>query len=217
MKGFTGIVLFVSGVAVGSVGSLFYLRAEFNKKVEEEVAARDMAIRALKKERDESKKEAEATNRRFDSKVASELSKRLGYGSDDVSALTRNAPTTHSEGSQRHSERRKDVIYSVDENGEVEDFPSEGIHEFPYGISDEDFLLTNKEFDKTTLSWYSGDKVLCTETGDIVEDVNFILGEDWQKYIGKYEEDIAYIRNERAGTDYEVIVEDKNYTEDWAT
>lgn len=218
MKGFTGVVLFVSGAVLGAVGSLFYLRKEFNKKVEEEVAARDMAIRELKRQKAESDREADNANRRFDNKVATELSKRLGYSVDNVSALTRNAPTTHSEGSQRASRDREDVIYSVNENGEVEDYPSEKPNPIPYGLSSiDDFLLSHKEYDKTTLTWYDKDGVLATENGDVVEDVLFILGPDWQSEIGRLETGIAYIRNERAGTDYEVVVEDKKYTEDWAT
>ena len=218
MKTFTGVVLFVSGAVLGAVGSLFYLRKEFNKKVEEEVAARDMAIRELKRKNAEGERELENTNRRFNQEVSSELSKRLGYSMDNVSALTRNAPTTHSEGSQRASRGREDVIYSVDENGEVEDYPSEKPNPIPYGLSSiDDFLLSHKEYDKTTLTWYDKDGVLATENGDVVEDVLFILGPDWQSEIGRLETGIAYIRNERAGTDYEVIVEDKKYTEDWAT
>lgn len=218
MKGFTGVVLFVSGAVLGAVGSLFYLRKEFSKKVEEEVAARDMAIRELKRKNAEGERELENTNRRFNQEVSSELSKRLGYSVDNVSALTRNAPTTHSEGSQRASRGREDVIFSVDENGEVEDYPSEKPNPIPYGLSSiDDFLLSHKEYDKTTLTWYDKDGVLATENGDVVEDVLFILGPDWQSEIGRLETGIAYIRNERAGTDYEVIVEDKKYTEDWAT
>ena len=217
MKGFTGVILFVSGAVLGAVGSLFYLRKEFNKKVEEEVAARDMAIRELKRQNKEANQELKNTNYRFNQEMASELSKRLGYSSDNVSSLTRNVPTTRSGGSQGHSRGREDVVYSVDEEGVSHEYPNEGIIETPYGISVSDFLLTRKEYDKTSLSWYEKDGVLSTEGGDIVEDVNFILGENWQEQIGKYEEGIAYIRNERAGTDYEVIVENKAYTEDWAT
>lgn len=217
MKTFTGFLIFVSGVAVGAVGSLFYLRKEFNKKVEEEVSARDMAIRELKREKAKSDLEVERANNRIDSKVSSELSKRLGYSMDNVSALTRNAPTEHSRGSQRPFGGREDVIYSIDENGEIDEYPSEGMRDVPYGITSEDFLLTRKEFDKTTLTWYEGDGVLATESGDIVQDVDFILGTDWKSEIGKSEDSIAYIRNDRAGTDYEVVVEEKKYTEDWAT
>lgn len=217
MKTWQGILIFVTGAAAGAVGSLFYLRAEFKKKVDEEVAARDMAIRELKKERDSAAEEARQSSRRIDSKVSEELSKRLSYAGDDISVLAEKPRRTHSDASERHSSDREDVVYSIDENGEAHEYPSEGYAEKPYGISSEDFLLTRKEFDKTTLLYYEDDDTLSTEDGDIIKDIAYILGTDWGKEVGKYEDKIAYIRNEMAGTDYEVICESKRYTDEWAT
>lgn len=203
----TGIIIFILGAAVGAVGSLFYLRKEFQKKVEEEVTARDMAIRELKKASDNKDYELRETNRKFNEKVATEISKRLGYSEDNVSALVRNAPRTHSDASE--SKLEDDIA----ENS----YPTEGNADIPYGISVDDFLTGRKEYEKTTLTFYAGDQVLATEDGDIIEDVPYILGPDWTNYVGKYEDKIAYIRNENAGTDYEVIVEARDYTDDFAT
>lgn len=202
----TGILLFFAGAVVGSVGTLFGLRADYKKKLSEEVASRDMAIRALKDDNRQKDYEISESNRKVSEKVSTEISKRLGYSQDDVSAMVRNAPTAHSVASQKKIE-----------DLDVENMhPSEGNSDIPYGISVEDFLLGAKEYDKTTLTFYDGDQVLATENGDVVEDVNYILGPDWRNYIGKYEDNISYVRNENAGTDYEVIVEQKNYTDDWA-
>ena len=216
MKTWQGILIFVTGAATGAVGSLFYLRAEFKKEVDEEVAARDMAIRELKKERDSAEHEARESSRRIDSKVSEELSKRLSYAGDDISLLAEKPRRTHSDASEGHSSVREGVIFTVDETGETYEFPSEGYAERPYGISSEDFLVTRKEFDKTTLLYYKGDDTLATEDGDIIKDIAYILGTDWTDSVGKYEDNIAYVRNEKASTDYEVICEDKRYTDDWA-
>lgn len=213
MKTYTGIIIFLAGAAVGAVGSLFYLRGDYKKKLAEETAARDMAIRELKRENERLDRESSKTVSEINSKVSSELSKRLGYDMDSSSALVRNERRTHSDAPERHSEGRKDVVYSVDENG----YPEEGGMMDPYGISTDDFLLTRKEYDKTTLLFYEKDGVLSTEDGDEIQDVDYILGEGWENEVGKYEDSIAYIRNENASTDYEVIVEKKAYREDWAT
>ena len=213
----TGIAIFILGAAVGAVGSLFYLRKEFKKKVDEEVASRDMAIRELKKERDTATNEARESSRRIDSKVSEELSKRLSYAGDDLSVLAEKPRRSRSDASEGHSEGREGVVYSVDENGEAHEYPSEGYSDRPYGIAAEDFLATRKEFDKTTLTYYEGDDTLSTEDGDIIKDIAYILGPDWYSEVGKYEEKIAYIRNEMASTDYEVICENKRYVDDWAT
>ena len=207
MKGLTGVIIFVSGAVCGAVGSLFYLRGEFKKKVEEEVAARDMAIRELKRQRDEGQRELRETNRKTNEKISTELSKRLGYSSDNVSALVRNEPRTHSAASESKSEERED---------EFSDSPKEGPADEPYDVSPDDFMLGHKEFDKTSLIFYRGDGVLCNEEGDTIEDINYILGENWERAVGKYEDSVAYIRNEKAGADYEVICEDRCYTDDYA-
>ena len=213
MKTYTGIIIFLAGAAVGAVGSLFYLRGDYKKKLAEEIAARDMAIRELKRETKRLDRESDKMASEINSKVSSELSKRLGYSMDNSSALVRNERRERSDASERHSEGRKDVIYSVDETGH----PEEGNLRDPYGISTDDFLLTRKEYDKTTLIFYDKDGVLSTEDGDEIQDIDYILGENWKGEIGKYEDSIAYIRNEKASTDYEVVVERKAYGEDWAT
>lgn len=213
MKTYTGILIFLTGAAVGAVGSLFYLRGDYKKKLDEAVGARDMAIRELKRENQRLDHEAEMAVRTVNSKVSTELSKHLGYTMDDSSALVRNERRERSDASERVSGGRKDVVYSIDENG----FPDEGEPRDPYGISTEDFLMTKKEYDKTTLLYYDIDGTLSTEDGDVVEDIDYILGENWKAEIGRYEDAIAYIRNEKASTDYEVIVEQKEYGEDWAT
>lgn len=219
MKLWQGIVIFCTGAVAGSVGSLFYLRAEFKKKVEEEVNSRDMAIRELKRECANANKEASIAQNRIDSKVSEALSNALGYSEDNVSALVRKPRRERSDASESISEQRKDVVYSVDENGEVEEYPKEEMPDKPYGISSEDFLVTRKEYDKTTLTFYMNDSVLCNEEGDIIQDPSYIIGDraDWMKEVGKYEDQIAYIRNEKIATDYEIICESKSYTEDWAT
>lgn len=222
MKLWQGIVIFCTGAVAGSVGSLFYLRAEFKKKVEEEISSRDMAIRELKREKEKSDNDREilvAQNKIDYSKVSEALSNALGYSEDNVSALVRKPRRERSDASESVSERRKDVVYSVDENGEVEEYPKEGTPDKPYGISSEDFLVTRKEYDKTTLTFYMNDSVLCNEEGDIIQDPSYIIGDraDWMKEVGKYEDQIAYIRNEKIATDYEIICELKSYTEDWAT
>lgn len=219
MKNWQGLLIFAAGAVAGSIASLFYLRADFKKKVEEECAVREMAISDLQKQVAEKDREAKRAQNDIDSKVSEGISKSLGYSEDNITTMIRKPRTTHSEGSERPSRARKDVVFSVDENGEVEDFPEEGTADEPYGISSEDFLVTRKEYDKTTLTFYMNDLVLCNEEGDIIEDPIYLIGdrEDWMREVGKSEDNIAYIRNEKISTDYEIICESKSYTDDWAT
>lgn len=219
MKTWQGVLIFAAGAVAGSIASLFYLRADFKKKVEEECGVREMAIRDLQKQVAEKEREAKTAQNNIDSKVSEGISKSLGYSEDTITAMIRKPRTTHSEGSQDYSRVRKDVVFSVDENGNTEEYPEEKPADLPYGISSEDFLVTRKEYDKTTLTFYMNDLVLCTEEGDIIQDPIYLIGdrEDWMREVGKSEDNIAYIRNEKIATDYEIVCEPKSYTDDWAT
>lgn len=213
-----GAIIFVCGAITGAIGTLFYLRKEFEKKVDEEVKARDMAIRELKRQNSEKDQTISEQRRKFNEDAVEALVRASEYVSDQEYPDTdksENALREASRGLKTSSGIRKGVIYSIDENGEINDHPTEGISDRPYSISVEDFLMSHKEFDKTTLMFYEGDEVLSTENGDVVEDINYILGNDWTKYVGKYEDNIAYIRNEKISTDYEVICEKGQYKDEW--
>jgi len=219
MKVWQGTLIFLSGAVAGAIGSLFYLRGEFEKKVEEECAVREMAIKDLQKQQANLEKELKNTYNQIDSKTSKAISESEGYSSDTVTAMIREPRTERPRALKTQNTGSKNVVFSIDENGEVDDFPKEDPIDIPYGITSEDFLATRQEYDKTTLTFYMNDQVLANEDGDIVEDPRYLIGEreDWMKEVGHSEDNVAYIRNEKIGVDYEIICEYKSYTDDWAT
>lgn len=217
MKIWKGVLIFCTGAVSGAVGSLFYLRKEFEKKVEEEIVARERIKTEFSDKEDEKQRIRDAAT--MDSKTSRAIIEREGYSSDNVTAMIRNERTEPSRGLKTHSTGRKNVIFSIDEHGEVDDSPSEGPADVPYGISSEDFIGTRPEYDKTTLTFYMNDLTMANEEGDIVQDPAYLVGEreEWMREVGASEDGIAYIRNERIATDYEIICENKSYSDDWAT
>ena len=213
MKIWQGFIIFTAGAVSGAVGSLFYLRTEFDKKVNEEVIARER----IKTEFND--KETEKEQRRIDSEASRSLSEKLGYSSDNVTSMIRETRTEPSRPIRNNYIGPNKVVFSVDENGNVDDSPSEGPADTPYGISSEDFIATRQEYDKTTLTFYMNDLIMANEEGDIVQDPAYLVGEreEWMREVGTSEDGIAYIRNEKIATDYEIICENKSYTDDWAT
>lgn len=218
MKVWQGAFIFVAGAVSGAVGSLFYLRKEFEKKVNDEIVARERIKTEFSDKEDEKQRIQDAAT--IDSKQSRAIIEREGYSSDNVTAMIRNERTEAPRGLKTHSTGRKDVIFSVDENGNVDDSPSEGPADTPYGITSEDFIGTRQEYDKTTLLFYMKDSTLSTEEGDIIKDPAYLIGErsNWWPEVGRSNpaEMIAYIRNEKIATDYEICCEDKAYTDDWA-
>lgn len=182
------VATFAAGAVLGALGTLLWLRKEYNKKIEEAVVEKTQKIESKKVEKitKEDIDQAKETDKAFEKayeKMNRELIKRHGYSGDDAETIVRD---------------------------ELPDDQKES----PYGISDEDFLLTNREYNKIALLYYD-DGVLATEDGTVVEDVLYVLGPHWMMEVGKYEDDTAYIRNDRIGSDYEIIIEHLNYADEY--
>lgn len=58
---------------------------------------------------------------------------------------------------------------------------------------------------ETVCLTYFADGVLAYDDGDLVEDVDGLVGEDFSSHFGEYEEDAAYFRNDRLACDVEVL------------
>lgn len=82
----------------------------------------------------------------------------------------------------------------------------------PYVISPEEYS-ENDNYTNVTLIYYA-DGVLADERGIIVNDVNDLVGEDSLKHFGEYEDDSVFVRNDSKKTDYEILLEYRNYYED---
>ena len=77
----------------------------------------------------------------------------------------------------------------------------------PYGISDEEFYNKNSRFSKKTYVFYAEDGIFTDECVTLCANVSLLFGQKWHMEIGKFEKDVAFIRNEKMGEDYEIIVE----------
>lgn len=189
------VMTFIGGAVIGAAGVLMWLRKDYNKKIEEAVAEHEQKAAEAKKEAEKAKKELEAEKKNASVKLQNVLSQRLGYTGDAAEVMTRKADTRDSEASERRSDGHVKARLT------------------PYGISGDDFLYDNHEFSKHSLTYYKIDGILATEDGQEVFDIPLVLGENWMDEVGKYDDDVAYIRNEKAGADYEVICEDLEYAQ----
>lgn len=57
------------------------------------------------------------------------------------------------------------------------------------------------------------DGVLVDENGEVVEDVDHVVGGGYDAHIGDYEEDVVHIRNDVTKTDYEVLADPRTYAD----
>lgn len=101
------------------------------------------------------------------------------------------------------------VDYSNNAQTELKLEP-EGDVERPYVISPEEFGEVG--YSTMSLTYYN-DKVLTDEDGDVITDVDDIVGLDSLETFGDYEEDSVFVRDDRRKTDYEILADPRNYSD----
>lgn len=93
---------------------------------------------------------------------------------------------------------------TADNKKEVDDV------EKPYVITPEEF----GELDYSTISLtYYSDGVLTYESDELVEDADSIVGAGFADHFGEYEDDSVFVRNDRMKTDFEILVDKRNYSD----
>lgn len=93
----------------------------------------------------------------------------------------------------------------------VEEKKGEAFVEKPYVISPEEFGEF-EEYEKISLTYYA-DKVLADENDEEVDDVEEIVGKESLNHFGEYEDDSVFVRNDRLKCDYEILLDQRNYSD----
>lgn len=83
--------------------------------------------------------------------------------------------------------------------------------EKPYVISPEEFGDFD-EYTKLSLTYYS-DGVLADENDEIVDDIDETVGADFADHFGEYEDDSVFVRNDRLKCDYEILRDNRSYSD----
>ncbi len=81
----------------------------------------------------------------------------------------------------------------------------------PYVISPSEF--GECDYETETLWYYEGDGVVTNEFHEVVEDVEELVGTEFESHYGEYEEDSVFIRNDNMKTDFEILKDYRAYSE----
>lgn len=179
-----GCLLFVVGLAIGSVVTGQHVREKYEKIVQEEI---DSVKELLHNKTNTSEKEGE-----------SEI-----YGDIWECSESKNADVEEYEALidinnyANRSEKKPDK--------EEADFD-------PYVIPPEEFGEL-EEYEKCTLLYYS-DHILAYEDGELADAADAIIGEGSLERFGEYEEDSVFVRNDRLKCDYEILLEPRKFYSD---
>ncbi len=79
----------------------------------------------------------------------------------------------------------------------------------PYIISPEEF--SDSEYDVETLHYYR-DGVVADDDNNIIKDVKSTIGDEALNTFGVYEDDVVYVRNDEIKIDFEILLEQDEYT-----
>lgn len=81
----------------------------------------------------------------------------------------------------------------------------------PYVIPPDEF--SEKEDYTTETLLYFKDKVLTDDMDHPIEDVDAMVGVESLNHFGEYEDDSVYVRNDRLKTDFEILLDERLYTD----
>ena len=230
-----------AGVVVGSAATFFAVKGHFQKKCEGEVeqawkdarehyikqkAANDLAEKN-RREKEELAKKAEETEevveeveliepeRKFDIKKLRKEAERK------VQSYRRNVFNNPPNKRDIHIIEDGEDAVELDEGGweeEADDTPREGLQEFPYVISAEEFANEHvDDYDKITIYLYP-DGVAVDSREKIVDDIDAIAGKENMDRIEELADadGTVLIRNEMRSSDYELLLMNEPYIPDTA-
>ena len=68
------------------------------------------------------------------------------------------------------------------------------------------------EYETITLTRYS-DGVVADENDEPLDDFEDVIGTDWENRFGEYEPDAVYVRNDILKADYEILRDNRKYSD----
>lgn len=79
----------------------------------------------------------------------------------------------------------------------------------PYVISPEEYGDIDG-YECISLNYYA-DGVVADDSDNIIENVEYVIGEDSLDHFGEYEEDCVFVRNDTTRCDYEILRDTRNF------
>ena len=81
----------------------------------------------------------------------------------------------------------------------------------PYVISPSEY--GELDYETESLWYFEGDGVVTTYFGEVIEDVDGLIGADFADHYGEYEEDSVHVRNDKLKIDYEILRDLRAFSE----
>ena len=197
MNKITGLLIFASGAAIGSVVTWKVLENRYEQLFQEEIESmKDMfEKRPTVAENTDEETDSDDTQSETEVRAAADNAKVKPSITEYASVLQKNEYTDYSSISAKEEAEKK--------NEETDK---------PYTISPEEFGEF-EDYTQISLTYYA-DGILTDENDEVIEDVEEVVGYESLAHIGQFEEDAVHVRNDRLKCDYEILQVLDKYSDD---
>lgn len=189
------ILAFGLGAAVGAEASGYFFKTKYEQLAQEEIdSVKEVFSKKNRSNEEQEEVEAEESDEEDPKKKAS---------------IAREKPDI-----MEYASKLVDCEYTNYSNIEMplNDVKSnDDVVERPYVITPKEFS-DNYDYETITLTYYS-DKVLTDDLDEPIEDIENVVGVESLTHFGEYEDDSVYVRNDRLRVDYEILLDERKYTD----
>jgi len=179
-------MMFVLGVAVGSVVTWRYVEKKYEQIAQDEI---DSVKEVFSKRETEFTEDTEV-------QIKADNAKKKPSVIEYAAWLRKRGYTNYSDMVDEKPEEVKEEPMSVDK---------------PYVIAPEEFGELD-DYETISLIYYA-DQILADDNDVIVDDIEDVVGFDSLNSFGEYEDDSVFVRNDRLKCDYEILLDQRKYSD----
>lgn len=178
-------MMFVLGVAVGSVVTWRYVEKKYEQIAQDEIDSVKEVF---------SKREAEFTEN-TEARIKADNAKEKPSVIEYAARLSEHGYTNYSDLVDEKPEEVKEEPMSVDK---------------PYVIAPEEFGDLD-DYETISLTYYA-DQILADDNDELVDDIEDVVGFDSLNSFGEYEDNSVFVRNDSLKCDYEILLDQRKYS-----
>jgi len=188
------LAIFFAGVGIGALVSRLYLKEKYEKILDMEI---ERVNSAYEKEMEEARHSKDEEVKEDESQLADEIAHRVQADYD-------RKVYRHEVAKQAY-----DSYFKKEEEPTKAMAPIEPVEE-PYVITGNEFI-TDQAHDKETLTYYINAKILVDDNDEMLDvPATEILGDEFISHFHDGEVGVVYVRNNKMGVDYEVILDESS-------
>ena len=191
MRASTKMFIFAAGILTGSLCTWYSVKKYYEKIANDEIDSMKEWLARRVEEQDKK------TEDKTPDPTANPASPSVKPNLMEYAAMVKDLGYTDYSRRQETPEPKK-------EEEEVDEMDK------PYIIEPDEF--GECDYEEVSLTHYA-DGVLTDEQDNPIEDVDGMVGEDYAEHFGEYEDDSVFVRNERLQTDFEILADQRNYSD----